>query len=142
MGTYNKIIVNGEIKIDLTNDTITPESMLYGYSAHKSDGTIINGTLFENYPDNESLIDSLKDSNTININDGDGTPISVSIDYVNARVVYQELLAVNQELLLVNQELLVANQIIDDYRATIQYLLNMQSHYIIDSFGDALEANE
>ena len=135
MGTYNKIVVNGETKIDLTNDTVAPEAMLYGYSAHKSDGTIISGTLFENYPDNESLIDSLKDSNTINITDSDGTPINVSVDYVNARVVYQELLAVNQELLF-------ANQVIDDYRATIQYLSNLQSHYIIDSFGDALEVND
>lgn len=128
MGTYNKIVVNGETKIDLTNDTVTPEAMLYGYSAHKSDGTIISGTLFENYPDNESLIDSLNDSNTIDINDSNGIPISVKADYVNARVA--------------NQELLVANQIIDDYRATIQYLISMQSHYIIDSFGGALEVNE
>ena len=128
MGTYNKIVVNGVTKIDLTNDTVTPDSMLYGYSAHKSDGTIISGTLFENYPDNESLVDSLKDSSTININDSNGTPISVNADYVNARVA--------------NQELLVANQIIDDYRATIQYLISMQSHYIIDSFGGALEVNE
>lgn len=128
MGTYNKIVVNGVTKIDLTNDTVTPDSMLYGYSAHKSDGTIISGTLFENYPDNESLIDSLKDSSAININDSNGTPINVGVDYVNARVA--------------NQELLVANQIIDDYRATIQYLISMQSHYIIDSFGGALEVNE
>lgn len=128
MGTYNKIIINGETKIDLTNDTVTPDSMLYGYSAHKSDGTIISGTLFENYPDNESLIDSLKDSSAIDINDSNGIPISVNADYVNARVA--------------NQELLVANQIIDDYRATIQYLISMQSHYIIDSFGGALEVNE
>lgn len=41
---YNKIIVNGQTKIDLTADTITPEKILKTYTAHDKSGAPITGT--------------------------------------------------------------------------------------------------
>jgi hypothetical protein len=40
----NSVIVNGETLIDLSNDTVTEESLLQGYTAHNADGEIITGT--------------------------------------------------------------------------------------------------
>lgn len=41
---YNKIIVNGQTKIDLTSDTIIPSKILEGYTAHDKSGAPITGT--------------------------------------------------------------------------------------------------
>lgn len=41
---YNKIIVNGQTKIDLTADTVTAEKILEDYTAHDKSGAPITGT--------------------------------------------------------------------------------------------------
>ena len=41
----NKVIVNGETKLDLTGDTVTPDSLLQGVTAHDSSGNEITGTM-------------------------------------------------------------------------------------------------
>lgn len=41
---YNKIIINGETKIDLTGDTVSPENLKTGIIAHDKTGTTITGT--------------------------------------------------------------------------------------------------
>ena len=41
----NKIIYGYDTLIDLTSDTITPDTLRSGFSAHKSNGEIIIGTL-------------------------------------------------------------------------------------------------
>ncbi len=43
--TYNKVIVNGVTKLDLTGDTITADKLLEGYTAHDKSGANITGTL-------------------------------------------------------------------------------------------------
>lgn len=40
----NKVIVNGEVKIDLTADTVTVDKLAKGYTAHDKSGAIITGT--------------------------------------------------------------------------------------------------
>lgn len=40
----NKIIYGGNVLIDLTNDTVTPETLLKGQTAHHANGEIITGT--------------------------------------------------------------------------------------------------
>ena len=40
----NKVVYSGRTLIDLTDDTITEEALLRGYTAHKADGTQIVGT--------------------------------------------------------------------------------------------------
>lgn len=41
----NKVEINGETIIDLTNDSVNQNVLLSGYTAHSSDGQIINGAL-------------------------------------------------------------------------------------------------
>lgn len=39
----NKVVVGGETIVDLTNDTVAPQSLLSGYSAHNKAGELIQG---------------------------------------------------------------------------------------------------
>lgn len=41
----NKIVYGGVTKLDISNDTVTPETLLLGYTAHNNSGTQINGTV-------------------------------------------------------------------------------------------------
>lgn len=41
---YNKVIYGGNTLIDLTEDTITPDKLVYGYTAHDKSGAAIVGT--------------------------------------------------------------------------------------------------
>ena len=42
---YNKVIYGEEVLIDLTEDTIVPEKLAYGLTAHDASGKVITGTL-------------------------------------------------------------------------------------------------
>lgn len=39
----NKVALNGEVKLDLTADTVTPETLLKGTTAHNAAGELIEG---------------------------------------------------------------------------------------------------
>lgn len=41
----NKVIVNGETKLDLTSDTVTASSLLAGVTAHDKSGALVIGSL-------------------------------------------------------------------------------------------------
>jgi hypothetical protein len=41
----NKIIINNEVKLDLTQDTITPVDVRKGKTFHGADGEIVEGAL-------------------------------------------------------------------------------------------------
>jgi len=41
--SFNKVIYGDKTLIDLTTDTVTEESLLEGYTAHKADGSVIIG---------------------------------------------------------------------------------------------------
>ena len=41
----NKVEVNGETKLDLTQDTVTPENLLSGATAHNAAGEQISGAV-------------------------------------------------------------------------------------------------
>lgn len=59
----NKVVYSGRTLIDLTGDTVTEETLLRGYTAHRADGTQIVGTAFADYPERYSFLDPLQDSN-------------------------------------------------------------------------------
>ena len=40
----NKVAVNGAVQLDLTADTVTPETLLKGATAHNAAGELITGT--------------------------------------------------------------------------------------------------
>ena len=45
MGTYNKIIINDEVILDLSSDTITINNLLEGVTAHDATGMQITGKI-------------------------------------------------------------------------------------------------
>jgi hypothetical protein len=71
----NKVIYGTRTIIDLTNDTVTAETLLTGHTAHKSDGTIITGIMFDGLPDEYSFFDAILDSNGDPIKDNSGNVI-------------------------------------------------------------------
>ena len=44
---------------DLTGDTVTEETLLRGYTAHRADGTQIVGTAFADYPERYSFLEDV-----------------------------------------------------------------------------------
>lgn len=57
----NKVEVNGETKLDLTRDTVTPENLLSGATAHNAAGEQINGAVAPvRYDAAQSLTDAQK----------------------------------------------------------------------------------
>ena len=61
----NKVIVNGETRIDLTSDSVEPSSLLAGVSAHDKSGAPIVGVLEE-----KSVNDVIISEGTITIPPG------------------------------------------------------------------------
>jgi hypothetical protein len=65
----NKVVYNQSTLIDLTSDTVTEDTLLKGCTAHKSDGTIVTGKMFEGYPSEYILYESIRDSSGDSIAD-------------------------------------------------------------------------
>lgn len=65
MENTNHVIVNGETILDLRSDTVTPETLQKGYTAHDKSGTKITGTLESSSP-------------------GTGTPVGVRVNAITA----------------------------------------------------------
>lgn len=59
----NKIVYGGKTLIDLTGDTVNEDTLLKGYTAHKADGSVVRGQLFEDYPETVYIYEELQDSN-------------------------------------------------------------------------------
>ena len=66
MGDINKVIFGDRTLIDLTADTVTEDTLLSGFTAHRRDGEIIEGTV--HVPE---ILNDLDDVNIENPNDGD-----------------------------------------------------------------------
>lgn len=54
---YNKIVVNGEVKINLENDTVDSSHLVAGYTAHDASGEIIVGELVERGVSDLNILD-------------------------------------------------------------------------------------
>ena len=80
----NKVVYGTGILIDLTNDTVTPDTLFKGCTAHLADGTIVTGTLFRNYPDEQCFYDDLLDLSGDVITDG-------SDNAVEGKTVYRKV---------------------------------------------------
>lgn len=58
----NRVEIDGVVKLDLTKDTVTPATLLYGYTAHDRSGQGIRGTLIPRavmLQDNVAISDGL-----------------------------------------------------------------------------------
>ena len=77
--SVNKVIYGGRTLIDLSSDTVTPDTLLKGVTAHKKDGSIITGNVITG--SNSDEIDRIL---TAGLTDGykqfsdDGTIISTT----------------------------------------------------------------
>lgn len=40
----NHLVINGVTKLDLRSDTVTPSTLMQGYTAHDKSGALITGT--------------------------------------------------------------------------------------------------
>lgn len=77
----SKIVYGRQTLIDLTADTITEETLFKGSTAHKADGTIITGIMFDGYPDLYSLYETTADSNGESILDKNGQSVECRVTY-------------------------------------------------------------
>lgn len=81
----NKVVYGNKTLIDLTGDTVTEETLIRGYTAHKADGTIITGTAFAGYPNEYVFLDALEDSDGELIEDASG-------DVLYGRTIYRKVI--------------------------------------------------
>lgn len=77
----NLVVYNKKTLIDLTADTVTAETLLYGYRCHKKDGTVIDGAFLKNYPDTYTFTNNVLDSSGSNVLDSSGNPVQDQIIY-------------------------------------------------------------
>ena len=63
----NKVVYNGETLVDLTEDTVTEDSLLNGVSAHSADGQVITGALVPVY--GEAIAETYSASATYAVED-------------------------------------------------------------------------
>lgn len=68
----NKVEINGEVQLDLTQDTVTPQTLLSGATAHSADGNAISGAApAVRYDTAQSLSTTQKKQARDNIGAGD-----------------------------------------------------------------------
>jgi len=65
----------------LTGDTITADVLLSGYTAHKADGAVVNGTMLAGRPSEYSFYETLQDSSGNTIIDSSGNPVQYRTVY-------------------------------------------------------------
>ena len=80
----SKVVYGQQTLIDLTSDTVTPEALLKGYTAHSSDGSVVTGSMFESYPHRVPVYDGLQDAEEKDLLDDAGNRIE-------GRIVYQRI---------------------------------------------------
>lgn len=52
----NKVVFGNTTLIDLTSDTVTPEKLFSGTTAHGADGSIVTGTAAISYDETTEII--------------------------------------------------------------------------------------
>lgn len=79
--SVNKIVYGDRTLIDLTEDTVTEETLLKGYRAHRADGTIIIGTMLSGCPAEFMMEEEISDSSGQNVQDETGSAVKGRIKY-------------------------------------------------------------
>jgi hypothetical protein len=129
MPNYNKVqLSDGTVLIDLTNDTITPNDILYGVSAHDASGSIIQGTLFQDKTQTEFLFYDISDSNEIAVTDDKLVALSVAYQFTNDRY-FKTIIKEKSDTIVVLE---------DKIRALEEQLNWLDNNAIVDSFGGAV----
>lgn len=79
---YNKITYNKKVLIDLTNDTVSSDKLLYGVTAHDKSGELITGNFGKDYPPMVSFNDIVMDSSGNPVLDNLSSKIIGQINYL------------------------------------------------------------
>lgn len=79
--SVNKIVYGDRTLIDLTEDTVTEETLLKGCRAHRADGTIIIGTMLSGCPAEFIVEEEVSDSSGQDIQDETGSVVKGRIKY-------------------------------------------------------------
>ena len=127
---YNKVVINNKVIIDLTTDTVTPETLLSGRVAHSSDGSTIVGTY--RLPSFD-ISDVLKDSSGESVLDSSDSPIETDTGYVSLADHYSEVDGLRRAI--ENYEL-----VIQDYQARVidMYLVDSNNELVLDSANNPI----
>lgn len=80
----SKVVYGQQTLIDLTSDTVIPEALLKGYTAHSSDGSVVTGIMFEGYPQRLPVYEGVQDAEEKDLLDDAGNRIE-------GRIVYQRI---------------------------------------------------
>ena len=122
---YNKVVINNKVIIDLTTDTVTPETLLSGRVAHSSDGSTIVGTY--RLPSFD-ISDVLKDSSGEPVLDSSDNTIETDTGYVSLADHYSEVDGLRRAM--ENYEL-----VIQEYQAMVVniYLVDSNGELVLDS---------
>lgn len=80
----SKVVYGQQTLIDLTSDTVIPEALLKGYTAHSSDGSVVTGIMFEGYPQRVPVYEGVQDAEENDLLDDAGNRIE-------GRIVYQRI---------------------------------------------------
>lgn len=80
----SKVVYGQQTLIDLTADTVIPEALLKGYTAHSSDGRAVTGSMFEGSPQRVPVYEGLQDAEEKDLLDDAG-------NRVEGRIVYQRI---------------------------------------------------
>lgn len=121
---YNKVIVNDQTIIDLTSDTVTPETLVSGRVAHSADGSVIIGT---KEPLETAESGNLSDSNDGDILDSSGNAITSEIGYIT-KAEHEDVVIGLKKLILHYEE------VIDIYRANEQNYLLSSDYIPVDDY--------
>lgn len=79
--TYNKVIYHGKTLIDLTEDTVTADKILGGYTAHDKSGKKIAGTFLNNCPPSFDLVNNIQDDAGNNLLDNNSAVLNGVVTY-------------------------------------------------------------
>ena len=79
--TYNKVTFAGKILIDLTEDTVTADKILSGYTAHDKSGKKITGKFLNNYPPSFDLLNNIQDDAGNNLLDNNSAVLNGVVTY-------------------------------------------------------------
>lgn len=77
----NKVVYHNKVLIDLTGDTVTENTLIDGYTAHRADGTIITGKAFADYPSEWSFFNHIEDSLGKGVTDSFNNAINGAVVY-------------------------------------------------------------
>lgn len=79
--SVNKVVYGNRTLIDLTEDTVTEETLLKGCKVHRADGTIIVGAMLSGCPAEFFLEEEISDSSGQDVQDETGNVIKGRIKY-------------------------------------------------------------